>query len=312
MTTYYIGSVSCSGDELFHHGVKGMKWGKHLFGLWDQYVTGNTANRMRQHYQNNMHYNLGGIQNAMATGNNRMLSLNQQSMQRNAELYNRYNNSYNNSLAGRINRLGGYVRNGIYYPEGVSKAMSRAYSRASQLASNAYSNAAKALGDTGRNIGQFYADVIAKAKNAIQKGAGLVAQFGGAAVENIKAMGKRALEGAKNFIEKLLGRNKKSSSEEDEEENTKRDITPKLSGKTYNGVLNGTDETTTDKAKKTSTKTSASKSGLKARAEERLKEEERKKKKLRKVYRGLGKMDLSVDSSSGLPDSLKNLGNLRR
>lgn len=307
MSIYYIGSISCSGQSLYHHGVKGMKWGKHLFGLWDKYVTGSTAKRMRDTYQTRMHYNLGGVERATQTGNSNMMKLNQQSMQRNAELFNRYNESYNNSLAGRINR---------------SPAMSRALSKASRLATTAYTSAASALGGAGRSISQFYNDVMAKAKDAINAGAQLVSKYGQAFVDNIKQMGKNVIDGARAFIDKILDRRQKAQmapSKEEEDAATKRDYSVKLMNRNSAGDI---EDESADKKKKSKTNSKKEKEhgssksvGNSSRLSDREREKERKKKetkKLKKVYRSAGKMDLSPDGTPGLSKYLSNLQNLRR
>lgn len=306
MSTYYIGSISCSGQSLYHHGVKGMKWGKHLFGLWDQYVTGNTANKLRNTYQNRMHYNLGGVARATQTGNLNMLRLNQQSMQRNAELFNRYNTSYNNSLAGRAHNFAKRLNS--------SPAMSRAFSKASKLAATAYTSAATALGGAGRSISQFYNDVMVKAKDAISAGSGIVAKYGKMAVDNIKRIGKNVIDGAKAFIDSILDRRRKAqigSSKEEEETKSRRDYTVKLMDRKSSGE---SEEAADKKKKKKASSRSGDKSPKSSRESYKDKEEKEKNKetkKLKKVYRSAGKMDLSPDGTPGLSKYLSNLQNLR-
>lgn len=310
MSIYYIGSISCSGQSLYHHGVKGMKWGKHLFGLWDKYVTGSTANKLRNTYQTRMHYDLGGVARATQTGNSNMLRLNQQSMQRNAELFNRYNTSYNNSLAGRAHNFAKRLNS--------SPAMSRAFSKASKLAATAYTSAATALGGAGRSVSQFYNDVMAKAKDAISAGAGIVAKYGKMAVDNIKRIGKNVIDGAKAFIDSILDRRRKANSrtsEEEEELKSKRNYNVKLMDRIGTSTEEQNATKTKNKAKnKTKNKGSkaGSKSSSKSESDKKKKDEKKETKKLKKVYRNAGKMDLSPDGTPGLSQYLRNLQNLKK
>lgn len=310
MSTYYIGSISCSGQSLYHHGVKGMKWGKHLFGLWDQYVTGNTANRLRNQYQRGMHVNLNGITRGTQTGNASMLKLNQGFMRSNAEKFTQYNNSYNNSLAGRAHNFAKQLNS--------SPAMSRAFSKASKLAATAYTSAATALGGAGRSISQFYNDVMAKAKDAISAGAGIVAKYGKMAVDNIKRIGKNVIDGAKAFIDSILDRRRKANSrtsEEEEELKSKRNYNVKL----MDSIGASTEEQNATKAKKkTNNKTKnkgskdGSKSSSKSESDKKKKDQKKETKKLKKIYRNAGKMDLSPDGTPGLSQYLRNLENLKK
>lgn len=309
---YYVGSIPCSGNDIIHYGVPGMKWGKHLFGLVDKYVTGNTANRLRNSYQSKVHGDVYNIRNATSYGNQSMLRANQQSLQRNAALYNQYNNSYNNSLAGRLNTFGNNARN-MYYNPAVRQ---RALSKAASLATNAYSNAAKQFGGMGSNISQFYNNAMGQAKDTIDKGSALVAQYGPVAVNNIKQLGQNALAGPKAFIENLLARRQaRMNGTAEEEETEQRDYTPKLSGQKYNGYLNGEEGTSEDKKKKKaksskSSKSSKNSSSSKSKKETRAKE--KRERELKKVYRQLQRMDLSSGGSPGLPSYLKNLQNLSK
>lgn len=315
MSIYYIGSISCSGQSLYHHGVKGMKWGKHLFGLWDKYVSGSTANKLRNTYQNRMRYNSGGMTSGYRSGNSRMFELNQRSMERNAGLYSKYNSMYNNSLAGRAQNLAKRLNN--------SAAMSRAYSKASRLAATAYTKAASALSGTGRSISQFYTDVMAKAKNAISTGAGIVSKYGQAAVNNIKKMGQNVIDNARKFIDSVLDRRRKaltSENKEDEESPSKRNYKIKLMDKKNTEDENAAEEEKDKKKKKkktssksgsksSSSKTSSSKSSSSKNSTSKKKEENRK---LKKVYRSAGKMDLSPAGTPGISKYLTNLQNLRK
>lgn len=303
---YYVGTIPCSSNFLYHHGVKGMKWGKHLFGLWDQYVTGSTANKLRNTYQTRMHYNLGGVERAAQTGSSNMMRLNQQSMQRNAELFNRYNTSYNNSLAGRAHNFAKRLNS--------SPAMSRAFSKASKLAATAYTSAATALGGAGRSISQFYNDVMAKAKDAISAGAGIVAKYGKMAVDNIKRIGKNVIDGAKAFIDSILDRRRKANSrtsEEEEELKSKRNYNVKM----MDSIGTSTEEqnaTKTKKKTKNKSPKAGSKSSSKSESDKKKKDQKKETKKLKKVYRNAGKMDLSPDGTPGLSQYLRNLQNLKK
>lgn len=203
MGVYYIGSIPCSGGDIYHYGRKGMKWGKNIFGDLADRLSGAAKNAVskvsdwsgysaranRDHYSN-VAKNTKGWWNAGARG----AAENKASA---------YNAQYKNSPMGRIEGAANAVR------EQAQQAMSKAREQVSK----AYADAAEKAGGAGKNIQAFYADVMSKAKTTISKGKNLVSKYGPQFVSQIQTLGNNALAGGKSFLEGIMKKAKQAKSE---------------------------------------------------------------------------------------------------
>lgn len=291
-------------SELYHYGVKGMKWGQNIFGDPYEHLR-NAQNKYRSSYAN-MVQSRGYARQANAMAGpyrSRMGGLDS------------WASDYARIHRGPVTQQLRYAQS-VYNNALARERMQKDFQKASQLAANAYSNAAKQEGGSGKNIYQFYKDAIANAKNSIQQGASIVAKYGNQAVENIKNLGKNSIENSKKWLDVLMPRMKNNKSEEEEESTEKRDYTVKLSGNNYSSTVSDSSEDKTKKKKTTKNSSKSSKSSKSSRSSGLTKVEKKTKtigtkKKLQKVYRSVGKMDMSVDAPSNSSKYLADLKKLR-
>lgn len=197
MGVYYIGSIPCSGGDIYHFGRKGMKWGKRIFGdladrLADRGWTG--ASRVARGISTGF-----GRANEFINGDQARQAMNfaRGSKQAQAQA------AYNRTLPGMIDQARGAVGNAA---ASARERATQAMADAREKVSNAYADAAKALGDKGRDIQTFYRDVMQKAQGAINRGKSMVTKYGGQFVTQIETLGKNALTGGKAFLDGIMER----------------------------------------------------------------------------------------------------------
>ena len=151
-------------DYIAHHGVKGMKWGKHLFGLYDTLTGGRLtaynnnrieANRLRaksQQYRAHMNFNTG-INRSFGTRGNESI---RRFAKEGTNIYSRQayalDRNTDRSFEGRVEN---------------------AYKTASRATSNAISNGKKAvsriLSSAKRKVSSFTRDMHRVGQRAVNK-----------------------------------------------------------------------------------------------------------------------------------------------
>ena len=214
MGVYYVAGIPYGQtDELYHYGRKGMKWGQNVFTTWAEYMQGlgkkiggavNNARNAAREY---------------ATGNNARSALGEAI--RNRENVNQARSAYNRTLPGQVQNLrrnAGNAFNNARNQAGQAFNNARnqagqAFNNARNAVSTAYAEAAKKAGGAGKNIEQFYNDVMANAQDKIRAGKQMVSAYGNQAMSSIQELGKKALEGPKNWLDAMLKRARNAKKE---------------------------------------------------------------------------------------------------
>ena len=191
MATYYVGSMPCS-SELYHYGVKGMKWGKHLFGLAEdigRYVRG-TAKQIKGQITGNSA--TAGIGKAMVSNARRSVGRNVSGLREAAS-----NTAYNarqfltgsedrrkmNDARAQAEKLrkAGRFREALKYEDQAKQAQKEYESMTLPgMAEKTYRRVSKALGLTGSQIKDLYNNVRQRVSGAmanIANGAGNAASW---------------------------------------------------------------------------------------------------------------------------------------
>lgn len=213
MGVYYIGSVPCSGGDIYHYGRKGMKWGKNIFGKISEFFTGNNTRRelssartaLRGAQQKSRHFDGKDI-----NGNYTF------------DVRRDYNNPIN--ISGRtfypfeetgkrwspeINRQNDRLNKA---QAAYDKTLPGMMAKAREKVSTAYADAAAAIGNKGLDIQSFYSQVMQKAQGAINQGKNMVSKYGGQFVSQIQTLGNNALAGGKSFLEGIMKKAKQAKS----------------------------------------------------------------------------------------------------
>lgn len=192
MGVYYIGSIPCSGGDIYHFGRKGMKWGKRIFGdladrLADRGWTGasNVARGISTGF---------GRANEFINADNARQAMNYARGSKQAQV----RSAYNRTLPGMA--------------ENARQKAQEAMAKARERVTSAYSKAAESLGNKGLDIQSFYNQVMQKAQGAINQGKDMVRQYGGQFVSQIQNLGSKALEGGKAFLEGIMKKVKQAKS----------------------------------------------------------------------------------------------------
>ena len=209
MGVYYIGSIPCSGGDIYHYGRKGMKWGKNIFGKISEFFTGNNTRRelssartaLRGAQQKSRHFGGKDINGNYAF-----------------DIRKDYNNPINSSgrtyypfeetgkrWSPEINRQNDRLNKA---QADYDRTLPGMMAKAREKVSKAYSDAASALSGKGLDIQSFYSQVMQKAQGAINQGKNMVSKYGGQFVSQIQNLGSKALEGGKAFLDNAMERAK--------------------------------------------------------------------------------------------------------
>lgn len=197
MSVYYIGSVPCSGGDIYHYGRKGMKWGKNIFGKISEFFTGNNARgQLNAARANQRGYN---TQNRLAAKYDyRDVDNNGSALNWNVDKRNMGKNPKGYGPTISANER---VQNA---QAAYDKTLPGMMAKARQQVSNAYSQAAEKLGGKGLDIQSFYSQVMQKAQDTINRGKSMVSKYGGQFVSQIETVGKNALAGGKSFLDGIM------------------------------------------------------------------------------------------------------------
>lgn len=192
MGVYYIGSIPCSGGDIYHFGRKGMKWGQTIFGdladrLADRGWGG--ASRVARGISTGF-----GRANEFINADNARQAMNYARGSKQAQA----RSAYNRTLPGMA--------------ENARQKAQEAMAKARERVTSAYSKAAESLGNKGLDIQSFYSQVMQKAQGAINQGKDMVRQYGGQFVSQIQNLGSKALEGGKAFLDKAMEKAKQAKS----------------------------------------------------------------------------------------------------
>ena len=206
MGVYYIGSIPCSGGDIYHFGRKGMKWGQTIFGdLADRLAkrgwTGasNVARGISTGFGRANEFINADQARANLQRSNRMGP----TYQMDTATRNAAQAAYNRTLPGMIDRARGAVGNAA---SAAREQAQQAMAKAREKVSTAYADAAAAIGRKGLDIQSFYSQVMQKAQGAINQGKDMVRQYGGMFVSQIQNLGSKALEGGKAFLDNAMER----------------------------------------------------------------------------------------------------------
>lgn len=200
MGTYYIGNVPCSGNDIYHYGRKGMKWGKNIFGKISEFFTGNNARR---------ELNRASAAERGANTQHRLASkYDYNDVDNNGSVLNRASKDDYYAREQRAAAQAAYNNTHPGMAEKARQQAQEAMAKAREQVSNAYADAAEKAGGAGKNIQAFYSDVMAKAKATINQGKQAVSKYGGQYASQIEEIGKNALTGGKNFLEGIMNRAK--------------------------------------------------------------------------------------------------------
>lgn len=223
MGVYYVAGIPYGQtDELYHYGRKGMKWGQNVFTTWAEYMQG--LGKKIGGAVNNARSTIGSTANnarnaaASAYNNVRKTATNAYNNAREyvtgEQARNNLNRANQNRFSGgpmvRAQAQAAYNRTLPGQMENLRKNAGQAMNNARNAVSTAYAEAAKQAGGAGKNIEQFYNDVMAKAKSQINAGKQIVAAYGSKAISSIQAAGEKALEGAKKWLDGVLNRARNS------------------------------------------------------------------------------------------------------
>ena len=193
MGVYYIGSIPCSGGDIYHFGRKGMKWGQTIFGdLADRLAKRGWGGASR-------------VARGISTGFGRANEFINADFSRNAmnRGVTQARSAYNRTLPGMIDQARGAVGNAA---SAAREQAQQAMAKAREKVSTAYADAAAAIGKKGLDIQSFYSQVMQKAQGAINAGKSMVRQYGGTFVSQIQNLGSKALEGGKAFLDIAMER----------------------------------------------------------------------------------------------------------
>lgn len=199
MGVYYIGSIPCSGGDIYHFGRKGMKWGQTIFGdLADRLAKRGWGGASR-------------VARGISTGFGRANEFINADFSRNAmnRGVTQARSAYNRTLPGMIDQARGAVGNAA---SAAREQAQQAMADARAKVSTAYADAAAAIGKKGLDIQSFYSQVMQKAQGAINQGKNMVSKYGGQFVSQIQTLGNNALAGGKAFLEGIMKKAKQAKS----------------------------------------------------------------------------------------------------
>lgn len=229
MGVYYIGSIPCSGGDIYHFGRKGMKWGQTIFG--------DLADRLAKRGWGGASRVARGISTGFGRANE-FINADQARAQLNAAKANRRGYNTQNRLAAKYDYVDDHTGSLDYNVEGrnmgknpkgygptisanervqnaqaaYDKTLPGMMAKAREKVSTAYADAAAAIGKKGLDIQSFYSQVMQKAQGAINQGKNMVSKYGGQFVSQIQTLGSNALAGGKAFLEGIMKKAKQVKS----------------------------------------------------------------------------------------------------